>query len=157
MISSNSAKTLSNTPVPLITPSTAESKSISPTPVGVARLTAEISAVFCPTATRWPLVRLVCVFEPVLNASRSLAETQNLWVGASQEGGPEPHNGGISSQAGALSLSAAWVHTCMCTSNVHGIRLSDSNQHRSVNNDDDVFGAPYPNAAFFNASRARET
>ena len=73
-------------------------------------------------------------------ADRSLAETQNLWVGASQDGGSEPHTGGIYSQAGALSLGVALVHTCMCTSNVHGIRLSDSDQHRSVNNDDDVFG-----------------
>ena len=127
---------------------------IEAAPVGVARLTAEISAVFWRTAPRWPLVRLVCVFAPVLNASQTDGRSCHCWqIGALQKRrtcGSEPRKkagrsltmGVISSQAGAWSLGVALVH------NVHGIRLSDSDQHRSVNNDDDVLGAPHPNATF---------
>ena len=68
-------------------------------------------------------------------AGQSLANLENLRVGASQEGAGTRWGDWFRRHA-----RRALVHTCMCTSNVHGIRLSDSDQHRSVNNDDAVFG-----------------
>ena len=140
---------------------------IEAAPVGVARLTAEMTAVFWRTAPRWPLVRLGCVFAPVLSASQTDGRGWHCWqIGALQKRrtcGSEPRKkagrsltmGGISSQAGALSLGAALVHTCMCTSNLYGIGFSDSKQPRSVSDDANAFCflLPRANATFVNALR----
>ena len=59
---------------------------IEAAPVGVARLTAEMTAVFWRTAPRWPLVRLGCVFAPVLSASQTDGRGWHCWqIGALQK------------------------------------------------------------------------